>query len=107
MAALKKKDTVKEIAATGMPHLIQPMLAHLVDVPFDRQGWIFEIKWDGFRAIAEIHDGKVALYSRNEKSFQDKFPDVFKSLGHLKGNMILDGEGLLVGEKIADLPGQV
>ena len=47
--------------------MITPMVARLVRDPFDRDGWLFELKWDGFRAIAET-DGKggVALYSRNQ-----------------------------------------
>jgi ATP-dependent DNA ligase len=37
-----------------MPRYVKPMLATLVSKPFDRPGWIFEIKWDGYRAIAEV-----------------------------------------------------
>jgi bifunctional non-homologous end joining protein LigD len=33
--------------------MITPMVARLVSDPFDREGWLFELKWDGFRAIAE------------------------------------------------------
>jgi bifunctional non-homologous end joining protein LigD len=41
------------------------MVARLVRDPFDRDGWFFELKWDGFRAIAETdRDGSVKLYSR-------------------------------------------
>ena len=42
---------------TGGPagaRLVKPMLATLVDAPFDRPGWLFEVKWDGYRAIAEV-----------------------------------------------------
>ena len=46
--------------------MITPMVARLVLEPFDRDGWFFELKWDGFRAIAERdHAGHVSLYSRN------------------------------------------
>ena len=37
--------------------MITPMVARLVRDPFDREGWLFELKWDGFRAIAERHHG--------------------------------------------------
>jgi bifunctional non-homologous end joining protein LigD len=38
--------------------VITPMVARLVRDPFDREGWLFELKWDGFRAIAETdHSG--------------------------------------------------
>jgi bifunctional non-homologous end joining protein LigD len=43
------------------------MLATLTDAPFDDPGWVFEDKYDGFRMVAEIRRGKVALYSRNGK----------------------------------------
>jgi bifunctional non-homologous end joining protein LigD len=44
---------------------IQPMLATLTDEPFDNPDWIYEVKWDGYRAIAEIKKGEVKFYSRN------------------------------------------
>jgi bifunctional non-homologous end joining protein LigD len=40
-----------------MPRDVEPMLCTLVSKPFDRPNWIFEIKWDGYRAIAEIQKG--------------------------------------------------
>jgi ATP-dependent DNA ligase len=52
-----------------MPTNVRPMLATLVHEPFDRRGWLFEIKWDGYRAIAEVDKGQVRLYSRNGLSF--------------------------------------
>jgi bifunctional non-homologous end joining protein LigD len=48
------------------------MLATLVDKPFDRAGWIFEIKWDGYRIIAEVDKGHVRLFSRNGLSFTER-----------------------------------
>jgi bifunctional non-homologous end joining protein LigD len=41
------------------------MLATLVYKPFDRAGWTFEIKWDGYCVIAELDNGRVRLYSLN------------------------------------------
>ena len=49
-----------------MPTAIHPMLATSVDDPFDDPEWLFEIKWDGYRAIAFIAQGKVRLVSRNQ-----------------------------------------
>lgn len=47
------------------------MVARLVRDPFDREGWFFELKWDGFRAIAETErTGAKALYSRNQRDFK-------------------------------------
>ncbi|MCC6287019.1 MAG: DNA ligase D [Chitinophagaceae bacterium] len=67
------------------------MLASLGNGPFDDAGWIFEIKWDGYRAIAEI--GKnFRLYSRNGLSLAEKYPSVTNALQDQKHEMILDGE---------------
>jgi bifunctional non-homologous end joining protein LigD len=71
---------------------IKPMLATLVDKPFDAKGWLFEVKWDGFRAIAEIYKNKVELYSRNLLLFNEHFPQIVKTLSKLKKDMVLDGE---------------
>ena len=49
-----------------VPKPLQPMLATLVDAPFDNKEWVFETKWDGFRLVAKIEKGRVTLYSRSE-----------------------------------------
>jgi len=49
-----------------MPSAIHPMLAESITDPFDSADWLFEIKWDGYRAIAFIENGKVRLISRNQ-----------------------------------------
>ena len=54
--------------------MITPMVARLVRDPFDRDGWFFELKWDGFRAIAETDgQGAVKLYSRNQNDSGNDF----------------------------------
>ena len=58
---------------SAMPQNLQPMLATLVDKPIEDSGWIYEVKWDGYRTIAYIDNGKVALRSRNNKSFDEKY----------------------------------
>src|SRR5262245_39963365 len=76
----------------NMPHDVSPMLATLVNEPFDREGWIFEVKWDGYRAIAEVGPDRVRLYSRNGLSMAEKFAPVVKSLHQLGHEAVLDGE---------------
>ena len=56
-----------------LPLTVPPMLATLVDKPFDAENWLFEVKWDGYRAIAICNKSKVSLISRNNKSFNEKF----------------------------------
>lgn len=73
--------------------LITPMLASSCREPFDHANWLFELKHDGFRAIAFIEDGHCRLISRNGCRFGD-FSDLEDSIGQsLKGHTAaLDGE---------------
>ena len=71
---------------------IEPMKAQLTDLPaFDNDGWIFEIKWDGYRAIAEVDGKKSRLYSRNGLTFDRAYPKVFEALSRLKKQAVFDG----------------
>ncbi len=95
-AAPKKAVAKKADWATGkkkpFPKTIAPMLATLVDKPFDEPGWQYEIKWDGYRALAFINKQKVSLLSRNNKSFDEKFYPIHKELSGWEINAVLDGE---------------
>ena len=59
-----------------MPAKIRPMLATAIDGPFDSADWLFEIKWDGYRAIAFIADGRVRLVSRNQNDLTAQYSDL-------------------------------
>src|SRR5437868_5863075 len=72
--------------------LVKPELATLTADPFNRKGWIFEIKWDGFRAIADVKKPGILLYSRNHLSFNEIFAPIVKSLQKARHPMVLDGE---------------
>ncbi|WP_205513290.1 DNA ligase D [Longitalea arenae] len=74
------------------PVNFSPMLATLVDKPFDAENWIFEVKWDGYRAIAHCYGDEVSLISRNNKSFNEKFYPITAALKQLNLNAVLDGE---------------
>lgn len=76
----------------AMPRNIKPMLATPISQPFDDPDWLFELKWDGYRAVAEISHGKVRLYSRNKLSFEKRFAPIVDSLQHLGHEAVLDGE---------------
>ncbi|EAQ35274.1 DNA ligase-like protein [Nitrobacter sp. Nb-311A] len=75
-----------------LPKQLQPMLATLTDGPFDDKGWIFEDKYDGFRMVAKIASGKVALYSRNGKIISHSYIEVARALEGVKGDAVIDGE---------------
>ncbi|GEP89355.1 ATP-dependent DNA ligase LigD phosphoesterase module/ATP-dependent DNA ligase LigD polymerase module [Chitinophaga terrae (ex Kim and Jung 2007)] len=82
----------------AMKKLYQPMLATLVNQPFDGEDWLFETKWDGYRAIAAVKKQKVELYSRNQKSFNDDYPDIVAALEQLDHDVVLDGEIIVLGK---------
>jgi bifunctional non-homologous end joining protein LigD len=75
-----------------LPKRLQPMLATLTDAPFDDPDWVFETKWDGFRMIASIENGKVTLYSRNGQIISDSYRPVANALELVKTDAVLDGE---------------
>ena len=62
-------------------------VAKLPDAP----GWVWEIKLDGYRAIA-VKDGTVAFFSRHKKSLGKKFPHIVEALAGLPGKTVVDGE---------------
>ncbi len=92
-------EDLKDAPAKPIPQGIKPMLATIVKEPFDHPDWIFEVKWDGYRAIAEIRKGGVSLYSRNGISFAKKFIPVVDSLRKLGFDAILDGEIVVVDDE--------
>ena len=94
---------IEDAPVAEMPHHVRPMLATLVDDPFDRPGWLFEVKWDGYRAIAEIADNHVRFYSRNLVALDDRFPEIVETLKGTGLRAVLDGEVVVLdGEGRAD-----
>lgn len=93
MASLKHKRKSK------MPEDIKPMLATLVDKPVDDEGWQYEVKWDGFRALAYMNKGHAELRSRNNKVFNEKFYPVLQALQEWGVNAVVDGEIIVINEK--------
>jgi bifunctional non-homologous end joining protein LigD len=94
------KKTAKELMEDfPPPGKLPPMLATLVDKPFDEAGWLFEVKWDGYRAIAYCNGDQVDVMSRNNKSFNDKFYPVHAALKAWNINAVVDGEIIVVNEK--------
>jgi len=75
-----------------LPTRLQPMLATLIDAPFDDPAWVFETKWDGFRMVTEIKNGVVALYSRNGEVVSERYKPITQALRKIKHDCVLDGE---------------
>ncbi len=74
------------------------MLAKLHDDIFSDPDWVYEIKWDGYRAVAEVKGDKTRLYSRNGLSFQYEYPVIYDALAKMKADVVLDGEVVALNE---------
>jgi DNA ligase D-like protein (predicted ligase) len=74
----------------------KPMLAESARAPFTSKEWIFEVKWDGIRAISYINQ-TFSIRSRNQKELKDNFPEL-EELRHLTKNAVLDGEIIVMKE---------
>jgi bifunctional non-homologous end joining protein LigD len=94
-----ESEEMQDAPVKPMSHAIQPMLATLIKEPFDHPDWIFEVKWDGYRAVAEIRDDGVSLHSRNLISFGKKFSPIVDSLRKLRFDAVLDGEIVVVDDQ--------
>jgi len=86
-------STVPGAVQRPMPTMIQPMLATITAESFDNPDWLFEIKWDGYRAIAFIEEGRARLVSRNQNELTSQFPELAALPKYAKAERaILDGE---------------
>ena len=102
----RKQPKKREITATSstydIPLNVRPMLAYPVDEPFDNSEWVFEIKWDGVRAITYIHDDSIRMESRKGNNITKKYPDIYNALKNMdvsKHSAVLDGEIVVLNEK--------
>ncbi|MDB5807879.1 MAG: hypothetical protein JWN94_1, partial [Betaproteobacteria bacterium] len=107
-AAVKKSPAaaaiaVKDVAGArraSMPATLAPQLATLVKAPPSGQGWIHEVKYDGYRMLCRIEKGRLRMYSRNGKEWTAKFPAIVAEVKRLKlKSAWLDGEVCAVDEK--------
>ncbi|MEO7080161.1 MAG: DNA ligase D, partial [Flavobacteriales bacterium] len=85
--------------APKIKHAIKPMLASPDTAAFDDPDWLFEIKWDGYRAVAETGGPHAKLYSRSGLSFAEGYPAIIEELGRIKQKMVLDGEVVALNEQ--------
>jgi bifunctional non-homologous end joining protein LigD len=86
--------------APSLPEFVPPQLATLANAPPEGDGWLHEIKYDGYRAIAALAGGRCRLYTRSGQDWTDKFASVAALLGELKvGSALLDGEIVALDEK--------
>jgi bifunctional non-homologous end joining protein LigD len=80
------------------PTRIEPMLATLEKPDLDNEDWIYELKLDGYRIIAQINEGDVKLHSRGLQNYTKKYPSVVRELKKFNFNAVVDGEIVVVDE---------
>ncbi|HLH05837.1 MAG TPA: non-homologous end-joining DNA ligase [Terriglobales bacterium] len=86
-------EALRNARRAAMPGVIHPMLATLTTGPFDSDDWLFEIKWDGYRALAYIDGDSVRLVSRNGNDLTSQFPELRALAEHYRGQKaVIDGE---------------
>ena len=93
-AGLRERlESLKGAEKRSMPRTVRPMLATLVDEPFDDPEWFYELKFDGYRAVAFLEDGKIRLVSRNQNEFTSAYPELAVIANSVDSKQaILDGE---------------
>lgn len=107
--SINLKKRLKTLPLTPMPKRLKPMLATLVDAPFTNADWEFEVKWDGYRAIAYVDQkesvtarkgkAQVKMQSRNQKPFEQTYYPIRDELEARKEKMVLDGEIVVIDPK--------
>jgi len=94
--ALKPAFTADDVAGAKklktFPTDWKPQLATLGNELFNSKDWLYETKYDGYRALIMVNDGSVNLMSRNGLSFNSKYKPLVEAFGSIENNMVLDGE---------------
>ncbi|MEJ2504596.1 MAG: non-homologous end-joining DNA ligase, partial [Gemmatimonadota bacterium] len=89
-------DALVELDAPDHPVVageVKPMLAETRKKAFDRDGWVFELKYDGYRIIAGVENGEARLWTRNGNEITASFPEIVETLGALPfDDFVVDGE---------------
>jgi len=82
------------------PQFVEPMKARLVDEAPGHGDWLYELKFDGIRAIAVKNNSKASLISRNGNKLDARFPEIAEAVKNLPvGDCVIDGEVVALDEK--------
>jgi bifunctional non-homologous end joining protein LigD len=92
LSATEIKKLLAAAPKITFPNSLKPMLATSVEKAFDDSDWLFEVKWDGYRALAFMNKQKVLLQSRNEHSYNQKFHPIYEALQAWNIDAVVDGE---------------
>src|SRR5690606_21920222 len=92
------KDSAEDTGPFPIAPPIEPMLAKLTPKLPPADGFLFEPKWDGFRALVFSGDGEIYIQSRDSRPFDRYFPDLHAVfLERLPRGCVLDGEIVIAG----------
>ena len=91
-ASFRDKKKTKIIASGDLPDFIAPQLCEMLDRPPSADGWIHEIKFDGYRIQMRVLNGKVTLKTRKGLDWTTKYPAIARAAGNLSDAIIIDGE---------------
>src|SRR5262245_16291451 len=98
-AVRKRNRFHPEAKLARMPSSVEPMRPILAAKPFSDRAWLFEPKWDGWRTLCYVRDGKVHLLSRRKNSLNERFPDLREIGKVIKANAaLIDGEVVALDE---------
>jgi bifunctional non-homologous end joining protein LigD len=81
------------------PRAIRPMLATAIHQPFRKDGWIFEVKWDGYRAITEVAGTTVRIHSRNGNDLGRRFSAIVDQAAKIGHDAVFDGELVVLDDR--------
>jgi bifunctional non-homologous end joining protein LigD len=98
---IHRMDPPQDPDRKPMPDKLTPMMAKLMDkLPKPDDGWAFEFKWDGIRALAYVDGGRVRLQSRTGEDITPRYPEIH-AMGRALGSneVILDGEVVALDDK--------
>ena len=97
-SAVRQLKKTLDVPRIEIPLDINPMLATLVNKPVDGD-WLYEVKWDGFRALVYKDDKKTEIRSRNNKSFNEKYYPLFDFFKQWQKRVVLDGEIVVLNKQ--------
>jgi bifunctional non-homologous end joining protein LigD len=94
IGTLKRQGVKKAILKS-----VNPMLCTLTKEVIQDKDYLYEVKWDGYRIIAYVDDGKVRMDSRSTLDYTKKYPPVVRALKELEHDVVLDGEVVVFNEE--------
>lgn len=100
---IDKNEVFEKVIIAGkksaFPATIEPMLCTLVAELFTKEGWIYEVKWDGYRILAHKNKKDITLRSRAGKDYSDRYTPVLNAIKKMNGDFVIDGEVVAFDEE--------